>query len=1344
MPPVVGAVGAVFTSAGALAASAVGIGTAAAWTSAFAQIAVGSALSIASRAIMAEKMPRRSQGVRTGLQAGEAGPFAFIVGRYATAGTLIYENSHNRDSKTPNNYLTQVILLSDMPATLTRVRVDGAWRALGVTDPALGRAVSGFQNRRGKNRLWVRIVSDTGAADPYLLATYGGDANKPWTADMHGRGATYAVVTAIADDAIWRAVPRLLFELDGLPLYDPRKDSTAGGSGSQRRSQPSTWLRAGNPKVIEYNILLGIRDPATGEQVWGGQDITQADLPAAEWFAAMNECDRAVDKPGGGTEPQFRAGLEISLTDEPAAACVELNIACLGQTAPVGGIWHTRAGPPGLPVWAFSDEDVVVTSPEEFDPFPGINEMFNGVVGSYPDPDSGYAPKDAPAVDDADYLAADDGRRNVIPLRFPAVVSATQVQRLMRPALDDSRRARRHLPLPLPPEARILGPLDVVQWTSSRNGYPAKLFEITMAEDLPNGLTIVAAREIDPEDYVVPGGVLVPPPGRFDNVVPLVPTITDTFSVEGATVQDASGIGRRAAIRLNWAVETGVDAVRYRVRLAATQEHVPSSGEAATPDTVTGSLNLVLNGQPGKLNGEPLSFTTVTNVAQGFTFITAGILPLTAYEVQAIYVPTRGRRWSVWLPVTTPDVRLGEADLADIINNKIDTATTNAADAAAEATAALAAVNNLSSEALADIAALTAALEGLETGEITALTGVAIAGASRGWVVDPIFWNWGAGVPTKWNTTGVATLGSRGAGFYGAGIVVEALNGSGLVQVVATSETAGQIAADVAAEYVVVSILYEFISGAGLGGCRLRPEWRIGGSWVRGAAFGVSTAVGNLETQWGLSERVGAFQSREVIWRKPTGTATAVQVVVNLHSASGPAISHRVDVINIRAASDAEIAAFNAAPSASVTSLEASVASVEGAVAAINTTVNATFGSMSAFVQQMALAKATTDRVSAVTLLRAVAGGASAGITLAAWDGASGIGSAIVLDGQNVIAPGSLSAGEIVIQNHGYNEVPDNDLQSQTAWSNIGAEWSIRPSATREESESEGELRWSLTSGSGNALSDSRPFRVRPGEKLTCRFQCGALSTGGQIFATGRIRFGDADGNLIPGDSVIATNDSGSTFPRAYERVITVPPNARRAVFRFQVDRAATTRGVRFFGPSVIRQTNASALITPDGAFFNEMTAREAWVKTLNVEDLFAVRAKIGNGAVTNQFSSPNAGIFTISCAGGEVLVVAPVSHQASAGVNQQVRVQVEIQYRRGTSGSWLIAGAAASPAVGSNSDFSWAATRLEAAVFSSQPGTYQVRRVRKQATASYPGDIPSPAGEVQVSGRIFTIEAAK
>ena len=64
-------------------------------------------------------------------------------------------------------------------------------------------------------------------------------------------------------------------------LYDPRRDSTVGGSGAQRWSDPSSWTPFGggandNPVVQIYNLMLGLRDPVTERASGAAQEITQA------------------------------------------------------------------------------------------------------------------------------------------------------------------------------------------------------------------------------------------------------------------------------------------------------------------------------------------------------------------------------------------------------------------------------------------------------------------------------------------------------------------------------------------------------------------------------------------------------------------------------------------------------------------------------------------------------------------------------------------------------------------------------------------------------------------------------------------------------------------------------------------------------------------------------------------------------------------------------------------------------------------------------------------------------------------------------------------------------------
>ncbi|GEM_PF-3739658 len=70
------------------------------------------------------------------LQGGGDVPRSFILGRIATAGSLVFVNTWGQDGDTPNAYLTQVIALSDLPVRgLAEVWVNGEFVTFGgLTD----------------------------------------------------------------------------------------------------------------------------------------------------------------------------------------------------------------------------------------------------------------------------------------------------------------------------------------------------------------------------------------------------------------------------------------------------------------------------------------------------------------------------------------------------------------------------------------------------------------------------------------------------------------------------------------------------------------------------------------------------------------------------------------------------------------------------------------------------------------------------------------------------------------------------------------------------------------------------------------------------------------------------------------------------------------------------------------------------------------------------------------------------------------------------------------------------------------------------------------------------------
>jgi hypothetical protein len=84
------------------------------------------------------------------------------------------------------------------------------------------------------------LGTDTQTADPILGAIAG------FTDPMHG--IAYSVITI--PQASVTGTPKFTDFIVGRPIYDPRLDSTNGGSGSHRQDDPTTWEQSSNAALI--------------------------------------------------------------------------------------------------------------------------------------------------------------------------------------------------------------------------------------------------------------------------------------------------------------------------------------------------------------------------------------------------------------------------------------------------------------------------------------------------------------------------------------------------------------------------------------------------------------------------------------------------------------------------------------------------------------------------------------------------------------------------------------------------------------------------------------------------------------------------------------------------------------------------------------------------------------------------------------------------------------------------------------------------------------------------------------------------------------------------------------
>jgi hypothetical protein len=566
-------------------------------------------------------------GTQGTLAAGGDVPRSFGLGRHMTAGSLVYANYWGNAGQTPNAYLTQVIAVSDLPREqLLEVWINGEKCTLsGPVDGNLGTAVAEYA-KDGAQHLWIKYYDGTQTAvDPFLVG-YVSSGERPYPSTRVGTGVAYVIATALVDDTLFTGFPTFKFVLSGIPLYDPSKDSTNGGSGSHRYSDPATWGGDGDqlPAVQAYNILRGIR--YAGGWLYGLQNMTGgARLPAANWNAQIAKC-RDLIASTSGTEPTYRAGGQINIDAQPANAIEALLTACQGRLSEIGGFYKIHLGAPDSPTFAWTDADLLSSESQVFRPFFSLADSVNGIQGTYPNPAEGWQTATAPPLYRTDLEARDGHRRLMAAPSFDMVPYPEQVQRLQKSGIEESQRARTHV-LPFPPVYWVVEPGDVGTWNSVRNGYTDKLFRVDQVTDRANLDVVMNVTEVDPADYdwdhttdytgVATGPTTFPRPAPQG--------VVDWYA-EGTILYDADGLGRRVAIRITWdGTLPGVVGIQYEVRLTADLSHVA-------------------RGRTDQL-------------AAGALLISQGLIPQTAYQVRGQYLPSspRDMLWSDWLDVVTPE-----------------------------------------------------------------------------------------------------------------------------------------------------------------------------------------------------------------------------------------------------------------------------------------------------------------------------------------------------------------------------------------------------------------------------------------------------------------------------------------------------------------------------------------------------------------------------------------------------------------------------------------------------------------------------------------------------------------
>lgn len=581
------------------------------------QLVVGRGLSLLAQRLRGKPEQPGIENQFQGRNASDADGFG--LGRHAVKG---HRNWHGASGDN-NKWYHEVVELGGLPgATLERLIIDGEYSDLGDDysegSDVFGKIIVSKNKDSDNHRAFIKYYDGTQTvADPMLVARCG-TGDHAWTADHKLQGKPYAILSYYFDRKRFpRGVPDKTYEMMSIPLYDPRKDSSVGGSGAHRWNDPDTWEQSENPVVLIYNIMRGITAP--NGAVWGGACDAE-DLPLPNWIAAMNACDVVYEG-----RPKYRAGLYVKWTDIPADIVRKFLSACGGQMVDQGGTWYISVDAPETATVTITDDDVLVSEPSERKPFPGLEGTFNGVTLTFPDPALLWNANPDFTYRNATWVAEDGGER-IADLKLEACSYPEQGKQLARALAEDNRRFLGHR-LPLPPEYSVLRPLNTLAYDSAFNGYSNKLFEIgEMAKDLRNFNSTLSVRERDPNDWTPLIGLELPSLPTA-GAVPRPDAGLPGFDIVPVTVDDGNG-NRRITFKLIWnaaAIEDTVAGLAYQLRLTGTEE-------------------LILNGD-------------IADVSEGVLFLPGDYIPGTGYDARGKALSrVRDTDWTPWISETAPAV----------------------------------------------------------------------------------------------------------------------------------------------------------------------------------------------------------------------------------------------------------------------------------------------------------------------------------------------------------------------------------------------------------------------------------------------------------------------------------------------------------------------------------------------------------------------------------------------------------------------------------------------------------------------------------------------------------------
>ncbi|WPE19969.1 phage tail protein [Shinella zoogloeoides] len=590
----------------------------------FGKLALGIGLQLISSKIQknrAKKAQQQAGGVQFERQYGENVSRQVALGRVGIAGHDVYVNTYG----SANNYLQQVYALSDFPCD-GLVKIWAGGKEVPLSDQGGGFYTVTSGDYAGRMSFQFYDGTQT-SADAKLIS--GSNPGGRWTENHIGTGICYLVAYLTYNQEKLAQFPDFFFELRGARLYDPRRDSTAGGSGPHRWGDYSTYEFTENPVIMEYNYRRGF---AVNGDVFLGMEMSPLDLPVDRYAIAANICDEITSY-----GPRYRCGVILDADLEHRDNIEGLMQSCGGIIVDnVDGSWPLIGTEQPI-VEVITDDDLVTAEPVRFRRFKSMSDIVNSVQGTYPEPSNLWSPVGYDTQTDATQVALDRRSRD-FKLDFPAVPYKAQANQLAAIYYKENR-FERSAEIVLRPRFQTINGGDWIFW-DSRNEKRRGIYMVSSRLIKPlgsDGPRNVALKLVERDGSIYDSVGVLPPVVPFPPGEPVYVNELPDYAVIPVIATGADG-RTYPAFRVSWS--TIVD-----------------------PTVVTVEVRWRIKTEPTNI------FTRSVAADANIAFVQEGIVSLTEYEFRyRLIVEGRAQPPATgWATVTSLDG--GNADLEVGLNN---------------------------------------------------------------------------------------------------------------------------------------------------------------------------------------------------------------------------------------------------------------------------------------------------------------------------------------------------------------------------------------------------------------------------------------------------------------------------------------------------------------------------------------------------------------------------------------------------------------------------------------------------------------------------------------------------